>query len=162
MKTPVETLMNKNYIGSWDLDNGNGGYKEIVVTIKEVRTDEVFSISHNAFAPVTVLVFTGDCKPLILSNKTNIKAMKQACGRYIEDWEGKRITLYVKTGIKAFGTVCDAIRIKEQAPPKPVLDPTHKHWDAIKQGLTEGKTTLADLLLKYSISQQDQKTLTNE
>jgi hypothetical protein len=44
----------------------------------------------------------------------------------------------------------------------PDLTPEHKHWSACKQGIADGKTTVADLRKKYEISQENERLLTDK
>ena len=53
---------------------------------------------------------------MIIHAKTNFQGLENATGTpFIERWVGKKICVYVETGVKAFGQVVDALRIK----PKP-------------------------------------------
>ena len=53
----------------------------------------------------------------MIMNKTNCKIIEKIYGTpYIEDWIGKKIQIYVQKGVKAFGEIVDALRIREQIP----------------------------------------------
>jgi hypothetical protein len=57
---------------------------------------------------------------------------------YIEQWSGKQITIYIANGIKAFGDVVDALRIRPEKPKKIVVNNQHKLWadccDFVRKG----------------------------
>lgn len=109
MKTHIDKLRNPNYLGGWDLQDENGKTKDIIVTIKEVKSEFVFNQKAQMEEPV-LTVFFNECKPIIL-NSTNRKALKKVTNTsYIEEMAGKRIQLTTKR-IKAFGEFHDAIRI---------------------------------------------------
>ncbi len=113
-KTHYKKMRNPNYLGSWDLPDG----KDLVVTIKGVRNEEVFNPSDNGKEICLVMVLEGNYKPLIL-NSTNCKSIAKAVGSpYVEDWVGSKIALYSKK-VKAFGDTVDAIRVREYAPKLP-------------------------------------------
>lgn len=109
MKTHIDKLRNPNYLGGWDLQDENGKTTDIVVTIKEVKSEFVFNQKAQMEEPV-LTVFFNECKPIIL-NATNRKTLKKVTDTsYIEEMAGKRIQLTTKR-IKAFGEFHDAIRI---------------------------------------------------
>lgn len=113
-KTHYKKMRNPNFLGSWDLPMG----KDLVVTIKGVKNEEVFNPSDNGKEICLVMALEGGYKPLIL-NSTNCKSITKAVGSpYVEDWTGKKISLYTKK-VKAFGDTVDAIRVREYAPKEP-------------------------------------------
>lgn len=109
MKTHIDKLRNPNYLGGWDLQDENGKTNDIIVTIKEVKSEFVFNQKAQMEEPV-LTVFFNECKPIIL-NATNRKTLKKVTDTsFIEEMSGKRIQLTTKR-IKAFGEFHDAIRI---------------------------------------------------
>lgn len=113
-KTHIDKLRNPNYLGGWDLQDENGKTNDIVVTIKEVKSEFVFNQKAQIEEPV-LTVFFHECKPIIL-NATNRKTLKKVTDTsYIEEMAGKRIQLTTKR-IKAFGDFHDAIRIVNIVP----------------------------------------------
>jgi len=114
MKTHIDKLRNPNYLGGWDLQDENGKTNDVIVTIKEVKSEFVFNQKAQIEEPV-LTVFFNECKPIIL-NATNRKTLKKVTDTsYIEEMAGKRIQLTTKR-IKAFGEFHDAIRIVKSAP----------------------------------------------
>lgn len=109
MKTHFRKIKDPNWLGSWDLMKEDGSYGKIVLTIKEAKTSEV--VDHKGKANSEATLHFNEAKPMIL-NHTNVRAVAKACGSpYIEDWTGKKVTIYV-TQVKAFGEMHDALRVE--------------------------------------------------
>lgn len=144
MKTHIDKLRNPNYLGGWDLQDENGKTTDIIVTIKEVKSEFVFNQKAQMEEPV-LTVFFNECKPIIL-NSTNRKTLKKVTGTdYIEEMVGKKIQLTTKR-IKAFGEFHDAIRIVNAVPQQKVevID-----IEACKIKLNTSKT-LAELIENWN------------
>lgn len=124
---------NKQYLGSWDLCVGADAndkpiYKDLIVTVKDVKEDLVTDMekvktnrnlkaTKEELSKKELLVYFEELeKPMIIHAKTNFQGLENATGTpFIEKWIGKQVCVYVEKGVKAFGTVTDALRIK----PKP-------------------------------------------
>lgn len=144
MKTHIDKLRNPNYLGGWDLQDENGKAHDIVVTIKEVKSEFVFNQKAQMEEPV-LTVFFNECKPIIL-NATNRKTLKKVTDTsYIEEMAGKRIQLTTKR-IKAFGEFHDAIRIVNVVPQSVKVEVVNV--EKCKNTLSEAKT-LAELVVKW-------------
>ena len=118
MKTHWKKLPNPDYLGAYSL-SGENGYIEKVVTIENVRQETVTGTDGKK-EMCMVAHLTGE-KPMIL-NATNCKAIAKVAGSsFVEDWAGVAVTLYVQQGIKAFGDVVDALRIRPKAPAPPAI-----------------------------------------
>jgi hypothetical protein len=116
--TPWKKLMNKNYLGSWDLEEG----KDTILTIRHAYNDDVMNPQSGKEKCLLIDFEEPNFKPMILNN-TNCKAIEKATdSKYIEDWAGKRIALFV-VSISAFGEVTDAIRVRPTAPREPKVIP---------------------------------------
>jgi hypothetical protein len=104
--THWKKLTNPNYIGSHDFQPG----QELKVTIDKVVQEKVKGMDGKD-KDCIVAYIVGAKKPLIL-NKTNCKIISRLHDTpYIEEWQGKVITLYVAK-VSAFGDNVDAIRVK--------------------------------------------------
>lgn len=112
-RTDYRKLMDKPYLGAWDIpENG-----DLILTIKGVGKEEVMNESHKK-EEVMLVTFVDAPKPMIC-NVTNAKAISKVAGStYIEDWQGVRISLYSAT-VPAFGETRDAIRVREFPPKLP-------------------------------------------
>ena len=103
-------FMDKNYLGSWDVPDG----EDLILTIDRAARDDVKN--ERGSEKKLTLHFVEDYKPMIL-NATNSKAISEAVGSTkVEDWSGKRVAIYT-TKVTAFGGTTDALRIRP-FPPK--------------------------------------------
>lgn len=136
--TMWKKTINKDYLGSWDLCVGADGndkpvYKDLIVTIKDVKeelvtdmekvkTNRNLKATKEELSKKELLVYFEELeKPMIIHAKTNFQGLETATSTpFIERWVGKKVCIYVEKGIKAFGTVTDALRIK--AVPKRLCD----------------------------------------
>ena len=112
-KTDYRSLMDKPYLGAWDIPED----ADLILTIDRVVQEEVKGESGRS-DDCMVIHFTDAKKPMIC-NITNGKAISKVAGsKYIEDWKGVRIALYAKE--VPFGReMRDAIRVREYAPKLP-------------------------------------------
>ncbi len=91
MKTHWKKLTNPNYIGAYSMPEG----KDLTVEITDVKR-EVVKGEGGKTDECTVL-YLKDSKPMIL-NVTNSKMISKVHNTpFIEEWIGKKITLYVST-----------------------------------------------------------------
>ena len=112
-KTDYRKLMNKDYLGAWDVPEGG----DLVLTISKVAQEEVKGESGRS-DDCMVIHFSDAQKPMIC-NVTNAQSIsKIANSKYIEDWVGVRIALYA-TEVQFGKKMVDAIRVREYAPKLP-------------------------------------------
>ena len=108
--THWKQLANYDYLGAYSLENG----KDKTVTIKKIAQELV---TGNAGRKENCIVayFSDEEKPMIL-NKTNCKTIQKIYGTpLIEEWIGKKITLYASTTTLAGETV-ECLRIRPYPP----------------------------------------------
>lgn len=121
--TMWQKIANKTYLGSWDLcvgadKNEKPIYKEVVATVKKVAKEEVVDMENikknaNAKKEELLVYFEEFEKPMIIHAKTNFKGLSNATATpFVEKWVGKKVCVYVEVGVKAFGQLTDALRIK--------------------------------------------------
>lgn len=115
-KTHWKNLANYNYLGAYSLADGEG-VESIIVTIKEVKVEEVTGPNGKKDNCVVAYfeeknVSGVEIKPMIF-NKTNCKVLQKMYSPYIEDWEGKRIEVYA-TEVKYQRDLVPALRVKEK------------------------------------------------
>lgn len=109
-KTNWKKLANKDYLGSWDIEQGS----DLVLTIAKIEQRQVKN-PQGKDEEVIVVEWRENYKPMIL-NVTNCKAIAKAYNsEYIEDWIGKAVSLFT-TMVSAFGDTTEAIRIRPYAP----------------------------------------------
>ena len=102
-------FMDKNYLGSWDVPDG----EDLILTIDKAHQDDVKN-ERGSERKLTIH-FVEDYKPMIL-NATNSKAISEACGSTkVETWAGQRIAIYTQK-VTAFGGTTDALRIRNYPP----------------------------------------------
>ena len=93
-----KVVSDPNYIGEGDFQPG----QEIVVTIDRVVSHETVPTAEG----------TDDTE----RGKVKKSITKVAGSPYFEDWIGVRIQLYVEHGIRAFGEVVSAVRVRPFKP----------------------------------------------
>ena len=102
-------FMDKNYLGSWDIPDG----EDLILTIDQAHQDDVKN--ERGSEKKLTIHFVEDYKPMIL-NATNSKAISAAYGSSkVEDWAGKKVAIYT-TKVTAFGGTTDALRIRDYPP----------------------------------------------
>lgn len=102
-----------DFLGAHDLQGI--GKSEIILQIKSAQ-GAVVKDQNGSSSNCLTIHFEGGSKPMIV-NATNAKALEKVAGSaFIEDWAGCYVTIYIKKGVKAFGAVVDALRIKDRAP----------------------------------------------
>ena len=145
---------NYEYLGSHSLE----GSREKVVTIKGVSTEKVTGQSGRKEDCFTVTFKEFD-KPMIL-NRTNSKAIEKVAGSpLVEKWIGVQVSLYVQPGVKAFGDVVDALRIRDRKPSKEKL--TKDALSAMQEAIKSGKVQQVEMAIpKYSMTKEQQSILT--
>lgn len=111
-QTHWKKLTNPNYLGAYSLDDGN----DIVLTIREVKMEPVIG-SDGKREDCAVCYWMENEKPMIM-NTTNLKMVAKLTGSpYIEKWPGTAVKIGTEK-VRAFGTVTDALRIRDEKPTK--------------------------------------------
>lgn len=137
-KTPWQALVGDSpYIGAGDFKEG----EEKTFTIASVNNELVQNKDGKEM--LGVVHFQEKSKPLIL-NKTNSKAIQKATGsRFIEDWCGKVIQLYVDDNVKAFGEVVSAVRVRPFKPAVRQIPRCAKCGGEVKPAMGKGADYIA-------------------
>lgn len=99
------------YVKAADL---NG--KTITLVIHELRIEKMGHGPEEERKPV--LYFERATKGLVL-NRTNAMIIAGLYGDESDNWPGKRIAIY-PTKVRAFGSMQDCIRVREEVPAKPM------------------------------------------
>lgn len=157
MKTHWKKLTNPLYLGAYDFQPG----EERVLKITEVKRETV--TGPEGKKEECTVAYLAKSKPIIL-NSTNSKRITKALNTpYIEDWAGKTITVYVETGIRAFGDITDAIRIRPIAPKieKEEVKPGHESWDNVLKAIQSGNATIEQVRSKFRLSPENEELLLN-
>jgi len=154
MKTHWKQLQNPNYIGAYSLPDG----KDLVVEITDVKRETVKG--EGGKVDECTVAYLKNQKPMIL-NATNSKMIAKIYSTpYVEEWIGKKITLYVSiTSLK--GETVECLRIRNAAPVqgKPKLTSTHPKWDGAVKAIKAGTYTVEKLKEQFEISKEDERLL---
>lgn len=106
----VSALFPSKYVKAGDL---NG--KTVTLTIAKLVVEELGHGAEKERKPI--LYFQKATKGLVL-NRTNAMTIANLYGDEADEWTGKRISIY-PTKVRAFGTMQDAIRVREEIPAQP-------------------------------------------
>ena len=156
MKTHFKKLKNPDYLGSWDLMDQNGNVKNLILTIKEVKTEMVHD-GKGGQENCTTVHFQNS-KPMIM-NSTNLKTIHKTLETpFIEEWVGKKIEITTEK-VKAFGEVHDALRVVKV---NLELNPKHPKWAGAKSAIKAKTVTIDQIKKQYSINAENEKLLTDE
>ena len=154
--THWKKLQNPDYIGAYSLME-TGTPVDLAVTIKSIAVQEVKGADGKKDM-CTVAQLEGQ-KPFII-NATNAKTItKMYDTPFIEQWIGKRITLYVAK-VKIAGDTVDALRIRPTKPALPELTPTHQKWAGALTAVQAGNTTIEAIRKNYTLSVENEQLLT--
>ena len=114
-----KVVSDPNFIGEGDFQEG----EEKVVTIKSIAQSETVVTAEGKSKKAVVHFEEAGVKPMIL-NVARSKAIEKVCGSgYFEDWPGTKIQLFVEHGIKAFGDVVNAVRVRPFKPKEQKREP---------------------------------------
>lgn len=109
-----KVVSDPNYLGEADF----GENEEKIGTISHVVANEKVRTAEGT-SEKAVVYFRENLKPMIL-NVARSKAITKVAGSpFFEDWAGVSIQLYIEHGIKAFGDVVSAVRVRPRKPVQP-------------------------------------------
>lgn len=150
-KTHWKRLMNPDYIGAYWLPEG----EDVTVTIDYV-VREIITGTGGKKEECTVAHLKG-VKPFIL-NATNSKAIAKLYGPYIEDWAGKRITLYAST-TKMAGDTVECLRVRPQVAAKVAKPINQDRFTKAIAAIKAGTYTAVQLRAGAALSAEQEKAL---
>ena len=156
MKGHWKKQFNYEYLGSYSLD----GKKEIVVTVSKLCQEKVTG-QQGRKEDCFVVYFQEFDKGMIL-NRTNARAIEKVAGTgLVEEWRDTQVTLYVEKGVKAFGDVVDALRIRDKKPTRQTMtkEIETSMLDAIKSGKA---SQVEQALVKYNMSAKQKEIINLE
>lgn len=107
-----KVVSDPNFLGEADFQDG----EEKVGTIARINQDETIVTTDGKSKKAVIHFKEPGLKPMILNVARSKSIVKVAGSPYFEDWIGVRIVLFVQTGIKAFGDVVNAVRVRPYAP----------------------------------------------
>ncbi|SAL10292.1 hypothetical protein AWB73_00088 [Caballeronia turbans] len=151
--THWKKLINPDYIGAYALTPD----EDLTVTIDYVQREMVTGADGKK-EECTVAHLVGQ-KPLILNN-TNSKSIQKLYGPYIEEWAGKRITLFAST-TRAFGETVECLRIRPTVA-KPAKRPIgDSRLAAAIKSIIAGEYTTEKLRAQFQLTEA-QETKVND
>ena len=107
-----KVVSDPNFIGEGDFQEN----EEKVLTIDHVNASETVTTADGKSKKAVVHWKEPGNKPMIL-NVARSKAIEKVAGSgYFEDWPGVAVQLYIEHGIKAFGEVVSAVRVRPYKP----------------------------------------------
>ena len=113
MKTHWKKVVSDpNFIGEGDFQEG----EEKVLTIDRVNASETVQTAEGKSKKAVVHWKEPGNKPMILNVARSKNIEKVAGSGYFEDWPGVTVQLYIEHGIKAFGEVVSAVRVRPYKP----------------------------------------------
>lgn len=120
MKTHWKKVVSDpNFIGEGDFQEG----EEKVLTIDRVNASETVTTAEGKSKKAVVHWKEPGVKPMILNVARSKNIEKVAGSGYFEDWPGTAVQLYIEHGIKAFGEVVSAVRVRPYKPRAPRPQP---------------------------------------
>lgn len=160
-KTHWLSSPNKNYLGHWDLPED----RDLVLTIKTASFEEVKNPTNGQKQVKKVIRWVeSGYKPMII-NQTNSKAIYKSTGiKYLEDSEGKKITLYISQVMnRKEGELVDCIRVRPYPykEPKEVVKPvmSKERFDRALKAISNGKYKKEQLLNEFSLTDAQKASL---
>lgn len=113
MKTHWKKVVSDpNFIGEGDFQEG----EEKVLTIDRVNASETVQTAEGKSKKAVVHWREQGAKPMILNVARSKNIEKVAGSGYFEDWPGVAVQLYIEHGIKAFGELVSAVRVRPYKP----------------------------------------------
>lgn len=152
-KTHFKKLINPKYMGTHSLNPG----EERIVTIEKVVSEKVTNVSETK--DCAIMYFVGEKKPMICNVKNYKIISKLYNSRFVEDWVGKKIQLFVTTE-KIFGVMDEVIRVRPFAPGAklPVLTKESPAYNNAVEHMKKGGA-VTDIEKRYQLTEEIKKEL---
>lgn len=152
-KTHWKKLVNPAYLGAYSLEPG----KDLTVTIDKVLREMVTSTGGKK-EECTVAYLKGE-KPLIL-NVTNCKTIAQLYGAFIEDWAGKKITIYATT-TRLAGETVECLRIRQKVAEIKKEKLSNERFTTGLESISAGNFTAEQMREKFDLTEDQEKCLSD-
>lgn len=120
-----KVVSDPNFIGEGDFQEG----EEKVLTIARINASETVQTAEGKSQKAVVHWKEPGNKPMILNVARSKNIEKVAGSGYFEDWIGVSVQLYIEHGIKAFGDVVSAVRVRPFKPRAQMTAPVPKCAD---------------------------------
>lgn len=150
-KTHWKRLINPDYIGAYSLPEG----EDMTVKIDYVQSEEI--TGSGGKKEVCTVAHLVNQKPMIL-NVTNSKTIAKLYGNYIEDWMGKKITLFAST-TRLAGETVECLRIRPKVAEYVAQPITDARLDAAIVQIKAGEFTTDKLRAKFALTDEQEAKL---
>ena len=107
-----KVVSDPNYIGEADFQEG----EEKILTVSHVNASETVTTAEGKSKKAVLHWKEKGNKPMILNVARSKSIEKVAGSPYFEEWVGVQLQLYIEHGIKAFGEVVSAVRVRPFKP----------------------------------------------
>lgn len=115
-----KVVSDPNYIGEGDFEPK----EEKILTIARVNSGETVVTAEGKSTKAVIHWQEKEYKPMILNVARSKNIEKVVGSPFFEDWPNHKIQLYIEHGIKAFGEVVSAVRVRPYKPkPKQEIPP---------------------------------------
>lgn len=151
-KTHWKQLVNPDYLGAYSIPEG----EDLAVVIDSVGPEEITGTSGKKEV-CSVARLRGN-KPWIL-NMTNQKSIARLYGPYIEDWQGKAVTLYAST-TKLAGEMVECIRVRPQVAERKKVTISDERFKKAVESIKAGSYTVEKLKANFALTVAQEKQLT--
>lgn len=101
-----------NYLGEADFQDG----EEKVLTVDYVNVSETVTTAEGKSQKAVLHFKERGIKPMILNVAKSKSIAKVAKSKYVEDWAGVRVQLYIDDNVRAFGDIVSAVRVRPFPP----------------------------------------------
>ncbi len=151
-KTHWKQLVNPDYLGAYSIPED----EDLTVVIDVVRSEEI--TGTNGKKEICSVAHIKGNKPWIL-NMTNQKSIARIYGPYIEDWQGKPVTLYAST-TKLAGEVVECIRVRPQVATRKKSPISDERFQNAIESIKSGSFTAEKLRANFTLTKGQEKHLT--
>ena len=111
-KTPWKKIVSDpDYLGEADFNEG----EEKIVTIDRVKSGVGIKTAKGTETK-SVMYFKERIKPMVLNVARSKAITKVAESKFVEDWSGVQIALYIDDNVSAFGEIVSAVRVRDRKP----------------------------------------------
>ena len=132
---------------------------ELIVTLKEIKTENFFSPKARKNEDHTVFYFNEIKKGVVFSKRKGKEIEKITGEKDYEKWLGKTMTIFT-INEKFFGEFHDVIHFKTATPKVlPTLTEKSDGWKKAKAAINSGATTVAAIRKHYQLSEANRLKL---
>jgi len=156
-KTHYRKVFKSDHLGAADLEEMLEEKKRLIFKIKVVKQEYGTKVAGKKIDANIAYFEDVKIKPLVL-NATNSKQMAKFAGsKFVEDWAGLTIELYIDASVKMKGETVGGVRIKSELPvlEKHELTPDSRFWEKAKEKVLLGEADFDSLNIHYKITNEN-------